>query len=73
MESPVRVIILSMHAIEAYVVQVLRAGASGYLLKDADTVELGLALKAAMRGETYLSPADYTFRGQVLIATATKR
>ena len=57
MESPVRVIILSMHAIEAYVVQVLRAGASGYLLKDADTVELGLALKAAMRGETYLSPA----------------
>jgi DNA-binding NarL/FixJ family response regulator len=55
--SPVRVIMLSMHASEAYVVQALRAGAAGYLLKDADTVELGLAIKAAMRGETYLSPA----------------
>src|SRR5207244_12615713 len=47
----------SMAPLEAYVVQVLRAGASGDLLKDAATVELGLALKAAMRGETYLSPA----------------
>ncbi len=55
--APVRVIILSMHANEEYVLQALRAGAAGYILKDADTVELGLALKAAMRGETYLSPA----------------
>lgn len=53
----VRVIILSMHAHEAYVLQALRAGAAGYLLKDADTVELELALKAVMRGEIYLSPA----------------
>jgi DNA-binding NarL/FixJ family response regulator len=53
----VRVIILSMHAHEAYVLQALRAGAVGYLLKDADTVELGLALKVVMQGETYLSPA----------------
>jgi DNA-binding NarL/FixJ family response regulator len=55
--APVRAIILSMHAGEEYVLQALRAGAAGYILKDADTVELGLALKAAMRGETYLSPA----------------
>jgi len=55
--APVRVIMLSMHASEAYVVNALRAGAAGYLLKDADTVELGLAIKAAMRGEIYLSPA----------------
>ena len=54
---PVRAIILSMHAGEEYVLQALRAGAAGYILKDADTVELGLAIKAAMRGETYLSPA----------------
>jgi DNA-binding NarL/FixJ family response regulator len=53
----VRVIILSMHAHEEYVLQGLRAGAVGYLLKDADTVELELALKAVMRGEIYLSPA----------------
>lgn len=54
---PVRSIILSMHASEEYVLQALRAGAVGYILKDADIVELRLALKAAMRGEIYLSPA----------------
>jgi DNA-binding NarL/FixJ family response regulator len=53
----VHVIILSMHAHEEYVLQALRVGAVGYLLKDADTVELGLALRAVMRGEIYLSPA----------------
>ena len=37
--------------------QALRAGASGYLLKDAATTELELALHAVARGETYLSPA----------------
>jgi DNA-binding NarL/FixJ family response regulator len=51
------VLILSMHANEEYVWQALRVGAAGYLLKDADIVELELALKAVMRGETYLSPA----------------
>jgi DNA-binding NarL/FixJ family response regulator len=51
------VIILSMHANEEYVLQALHAGAVGYLLKDADTTELELALKAVARGEVYLSPA----------------
>lgn len=51
------VIILSMHATEEYVMQALRAGVSGYLLKDAATVELELAIQAVTRGETYLSPA----------------
>jgi DNA-binding NarL/FixJ family response regulator len=52
----VRVIMLSMHANEEYVWQALRSGASGYLLKDAGTAELELAIKAVARGETYLSP-----------------
>jgi DNA-binding NarL/FixJ family response regulator len=52
----VRVIILSMHISEEYVLQALRAGASGYLLKDAGIAELELAIKAVARGETYLSP-----------------
>lgn len=52
----VRVIILSMHASEEHVAQALRAGASGYMLKDAATQELGLAVAAVMRGEAYLSP-----------------
>jgi DNA-binding NarL/FixJ family response regulator len=52
-----RVVILSMHAGEAYVAQALRAGVSGYLLKDAAAAELEMALHAVRRGETYLSPA----------------
>jgi len=53
----VRVVMLSMHANEEYVAQALRAGAAGYLLKDAATVELEAAVRAVGRGETYLSPA----------------
>jgi DNA-binding NarL/FixJ family response regulator len=53
----VRVIILSMHSNEEYVLQALKAGAAGYLLKDAGISELELAVRAVGRGETYLSPA----------------
>ena len=53
----VKVIILSMHASEEYVLQALRAGAAAYLIKDSATAELELALKSVMRGESYLSPA----------------
>jgi DNA-binding NarL/FixJ family response regulator len=52
----VRVVVLSMHANEEYVLQALRSGAVGYMLKDSATAELELALKAVMQGETYLSP-----------------
>jgi DNA-binding NarL/FixJ family response regulator len=53
----VRVVILSMHSGEEYVLQALRAGAAGYLLKDAATGELELALRSVMRGESWLSPS----------------
>jgi len=53
----VRAIILSMHAGEEYVLKALRAGAVGYLLKDAATGELELALRSVMRGESWFSPA----------------
>jgi DNA-binding NarL/FixJ family response regulator len=53
----VKVILLSMHANEEYVARALRAGASGYLLKNAATSELEVAVHAVARGETYLSPA----------------
>ena len=52
-----RIIILSMHANEEYVRRALQAGAVGYLLKGAEPAELELAIKAVMRGETYLTPA----------------
>jgi DNA-binding NarL/FixJ family response regulator len=53
----VKVIVLSMHTNEAYISKALRSGAVGYMLKDAATVELELALQAVSRGDTYLSPA----------------
>ena len=52
----VRVIILSMHDNKEYVLQALRAGAAGYLLKDSAKAELELAVRSVARGETYLSP-----------------
>jgi DNA-binding NarL/FixJ family response regulator len=57
-EAPdVRVIILSMHTSEDYIARAVRAGVSGYLLKNADPVELELALRAAMNQEMYFSPS----------------
>ena len=52
----IRVIILSMHANEEYVLQALRAGAAGYLLKDTKAEELIEAINAVISGKTYLSP-----------------
>jgi len=52
----VRVVILSIHENEQFVRQAVYAGAAGYLVKGAAKSELELALKAVIRGETYLSP-----------------
>ena len=52
-----RVIMLSMNAGEDSVLQTLRAGAAGYLVKTADPAELELAIRAVARGEMFLSSA----------------
>ncbi len=52
----IRIIILSMHKSEEYVLQALRFGASGYLLKDTAADELEIAINAVARGEKYLAP-----------------
>jgi len=51
----VRVIVLSMHDNEEYVWRALKAGAAGYLLKKAATVELATALQRVALGEFYIS------------------
>jgi len=51
------VLILSMHADEAYIIQALKAGARGYLLKDAADSELVRAVIAVSNGKSYFSPA----------------
>lgn len=55
-QPQLKVIIVSMHATEAYVVEALRAGSAGYVLKDADADELERAIRAVTRGEHYLTP-----------------
>jgi DNA-binding NarL/FixJ family response regulator len=52
-----RVVMLSMHNTSSHVTRALRAGAAGYLLKDAAADELPVLLRAVSQGETYLSPA----------------
>ncbi len=66
----VRVIMMSMHDNEEYVGHALKSGAAGYLLKDSDPAELGLAIRSAMRGGSYLTPSvsrhvirDFQHRG----------
>lgn len=53
----VKVIILSAHANEEYVIRALRSGAAGYMLKDAATAELELAIRSVTEDKTYLSPS----------------
>jgi DNA-binding NarL/FixJ family response regulator len=56
-DPSIRVIILSMHTSEEYVLRALRAGCAGYLLKASAVSELEVAVRAVACGETYLSPA----------------
>ncbi len=53
----VKVLVLTRHANEEYVFQILRAGASGYVVKKAAPTELVLAIQAVYRGDSFLSPS----------------
>ena len=52
-----KILILSMHADEAYIIQALEAGAKGYLLKDTADADLLGAVTAVIRGKSFFSPA----------------
>ncbi|WP_127502253.1 response regulator [Actinoplanes solisilvae] len=56
-DDPPRVIVLTTFHQDAYVFQALRAGASGFLLKDADPASLVDAIRTVAAGEAMLSPA----------------
>lgn len=53
----VKIIILTMYDTGPHVSQILRAGASGYVLKKAPTAELISAIEAVFRGEAFLCPS----------------
>jgi two-component system response regulator NreC len=52
----IRIIALSMHSDSLFVLNMIRAGASGYLLKDCALEELVKAIRAVVNNKTYLSP-----------------
>jgi len=57
MQLPTKVLVLTMHAEEQYLFQVLQAGGSGYVLKQSADTELMDAIRAVHRGEAFLYPS----------------
>ncbi|TDC32419.1 response regulator transcription factor [Micromonospora sp. KC213] len=55
--AAVRVLILTNYGLDSYVFAALRAGASGFLLKDADPADLLQAIAVVARGDALLAPA----------------
>lgn len=51
-----RVLVLTIHKADEYILASLRAGADGYMLKDATHDELRVAMRSILNGKTYLSP-----------------
>jgi DNA-binding NarL/FixJ family response regulator len=74
-----QVVALSMNSDRSYVMAMLEAGATGYLLKDAAAAELLTALGAVSRGETYLSPAvaaavvDHALHGRAVASSGSEK
>ena len=70
-ENPaVKVIALSRHSDKRYVLRMLEAGASGYVLKSGAYDELRRAVEAVSRGDSYLSPR---ITGVVIDSTCARR
>jgi len=53
----IKILILTMHTNEEYILQFLRVGASGYLVKQTAPTELVSAIEAVYRGDSFLSPS----------------
>jgi DNA-binding NarL/FixJ family response regulator len=53
----VKILVLTMYDNEEWIFQILKAGASGYLIKDSAMTDLTSALRAIYQGDSYLSPS----------------
>jgi two-component system response regulator NreC len=51
-----KILVLTVHKNEEYIVATLQAGADGYALKDSTHIELGIAIKNVLSGNHYISP-----------------
>jgi two-component system, NarL family, response regulator NreC len=69
------IVVLSMHSNEAYVIEALRSGARGYILKDNTTEELARAIREVAVGHRYLSSvlAERAFEAYTNTATVTSQ
>ncbi|WP_347257654.1 response regulator transcription factor [Methylocaldum sp.] len=52
-----KILVLTVHDVEEYILAALRSGADGYVLKDATHAELRIAIRSVLIGKTYLSPS----------------
>jgi len=57
LEPEIKILVLSMHDREEYVLQAMKNGADGYILKKSAAAELVAALNHVISGEIYLSPS----------------
>src|SRR4051794_31725718 len=73
LERAPRVVILSMHADESYIIRALAAGARAYLLKDATDEDLVPALRAVAAGKPFFSPAVTAVLVEDYVRTLQKR
>jgi DNA-binding NarL/FixJ family response regulator len=68
-----KIIVLSMHADEPYVIEALKAGASGYVIKDSSPNELVEAINSVMKGNLFISPALKGFALDAAVRTNSGR
>jgi DNA-binding NarL/FixJ family response regulator len=73
LQPPPRVIMLSMHADESYVLRALDAGAQAYLLKDDTEGDLVPALRAVSQGKRFFSPAISRVLAEDYVRTLKER
>ena len=60
MTPQTKIIVLTIHSTEEYIVAALRAGADGYVLKEGDSEELLTAIRRVLEGKRYLTPSIST-------------
>jgi DNA-binding NarL/FixJ family response regulator len=54
--SPTKILVLTIHRAEEYILATLKAGADGYILKDSTQSELMMAVKSVLAGKHFISP-----------------
>lgn len=59
--SRVKILVLTVHKEEEFILAAFKAGADGYILKDASHVELEMAIESVLGGQRYISPAISEF------------